>query len=101
MSVWIECIYIVTEHLDFMTSYKISVEPELRYLSPFYWLLKLHKKHMVQDLLLPSISVVQNLCQTFSCLSMISSHFKQYCIYRRTGGNCFWIIDNSRQVLSV
>ena len=33
---------------------------------------------------------------------MVSRHFKQYCngIYCKTGVNCFWIIDNSQQVLS-
>ena len=33
---------------------------------------------------------------------MISCHFKQYCsgIYSKTGVNCYWIIDNSQQVLS-
>ena len=33
---------------------------------------------------------------------MVSRHFKQYCngIYCNTGVNCFWIIDNSQQVLS-
>ena len=33
---------------------------------------------------------------------MVSRHFKQYCngIYCKTGINCFWIIENSQQVLS-
>ena len=33
---------------------------------------------------------------------MVSRHFRQYCngIYCKTGVNCFWIIDNSQQVLS-
>ena len=33
---------------------------------------------------------------------MISCHFRQYCsgVYCRTGVNCFWITDNSQQVLS-
>ena len=32
----------------------------------------------------------------------LSRHFKQYCngIYCKTGVNCFWIIDNSQQILS-
>ena len=36
------------------------------------------------------------------CLNVISSHFKQYCsgINSRTGVNCYWIIQNSQQVLS-
>ena len=37
------------------------------------------------------------------CLSKITNHFKQYCrgIYSHTGVNCFWIVDNSQQVLSI
>ena len=33
---------------------------------------------------------------------MVLKHFRQYCngIYCRTGVNCFWVIDNSQQVLS-
>lgn len=35
------------------------------------------------------------------CLKAITKHYKQYCegIFRNTGVNCFWIIDNSTQVL--
>ena len=41
-----ECIdvHVVTEHLKFMTSYKIYVDHDLRYLPSFYWLPKLHKQ---------------------------------------------------------
>ena len=37
-----------------------------------------------------------------SCLNTIINHFRQYCngIYCRTGVNCFWVIENSQQVLS-
>ena len=32
----------------------------------------------------------------------IDVHFREYCngIYNRTGVNCFWIVDNSQQVLN-
>ena len=55
---------------------------------------------MVQDLLICSMKPLSKLLTT--SLSMISCHFRQYCsgIYCRTGVNCFWIIDNSQQVLS-
>ena len=35
-------------------------------------------------------------------LTTIMIHFKEYCdgIFRNTGVNCFWIINNSQQVLS-
>ena len=36
-----------------------------------------------------------------SCFKTIITHFKQYCngIYKHTGVNCFWIINNSKEVL--
>ena len=36
-----------------------------------------------------------------SCFKTINTHLKQYCkgIYKHTGVNCFWIIDNSKEVL--
>ena len=39
-----ECMDVVTEHLKFMTNYKIYVDHDLRYLPLFYWLPKLHKQ---------------------------------------------------------
>ena len=39
-----ECMDVVTEHLKFMTKYKIYVDHDLRYLSSFYCLPKLHKQ---------------------------------------------------------
>ena len=37
-----------------------------------------------------------------TCLAKITCHFREYCngIYNRTGVNCFWIVDNSQQVLN-
>ena len=36
-----------------------------------------------------------------TCLNTIMTHYRQYCngIYARTGVNCFWVIENSQQVL--
>ena len=36
-----------------------------------------------------------------SCLSLVMIHFKEYCegIYKNTGIHCFWIINNSQQVI--
>ena len=36
-----------------------------------------------------------------SCFKTILIHYKQYCegIYRHTGVNCYWVIDNSKEVL--
>ena len=60
---------------------------------------------MAQDLLLLPISVALSLCLNYLLhvylkLSVTSKSI--YCdgIYSRTGVNCFWIVDNSQQVLS-
>ena len=99
-----ESMNVVNEHLSFMNSHRIKVVPELRCLPLFYWLPKLHKQPYGTRFIAAS-----NKCSTkplskllTTCLQMISCHFKQYCsgIYSRTGVNCFWIIDNSQQVLS-
>ena len=34
-----------------------------------------------------------------SCFKTIHTHYKQYGIYNHSGINCFWIINNSTQVL--
>ena len=55
------------------------------------------------------IIAASNRCTTKSlskllttCLAKITCHFREYCngIYNRTGVNCFWIVDNSQQVLN-
>ena len=96
-----ECMHVVTKHLKFMTNSKIYVD--LRYLPSFYWLPKLHK-HPYGTI------AASNKCSTkllskllTTCLSIVSRYFRQYCsgINCKTGVNCFWIIYNSQQVLSV
>ena len=36
-----------------------------------------------------------------ACLKTILTHYKQYCegMYKRTGVNCFWVIENSMEVM--
>ena len=88
-----------------MTNVNIDVEPEHEDLPSFYWLPKLHKNPYGKRLIAAS-----NKCTTKSlskllttCLAKIICHFRaQYCngIYNRTEVNCFWIVDNSQQVLN-
>ena len=72
---------VVTEHLKFMTNYKIYVDHDLRYLPSFYWLPKLHKQPYGTRFIAASTK-----CSTkplskllTTCLSMVSRHFRQYC----------------------
>ena len=92
------------EHLQYMTNVNIDVEPEHEDLPSFYWLPKLHKNPYGKRFIAAS-----NKCTTKSlsklltaCLATIICHFREYCngIYNRTGVNCFWIVDNSQQVLN-
>ena len=95
---------IVNEHCKYFSRCHINVPAQHRCLALFYWLPKLHKQPYGTRFIAAS-----NKCTTkplsrllTSSLKLISKHYKQYCngIFCRTGVNCFWIIDNSQQVLS-
>jgi hypothetical protein len=70
----------------------------------FYWLPKFHKQpYGARFIAAYSKCTTKPISKLLtSCLNTISTHFKQYCggIYSRTGVNCYWIIQNSQQVLS-
>ena len=77
--------------------------PYHHYLPLFYWLPKLHKQPYGTRFIAAS-----NKCTTkplsrllTSCFKLITKHYEQYCngTSCRTGVNCFWIINNSQQVL--
>ena len=69
----------------------------------FYWLPKLHKTPYGTRFIAASNRCTTKQLSTLltSCFKTIINHFKQYCngIYKHTGVNCFWIIDNSKEVL--
>ena len=96
--------HIVNEHIDFMTDNSIHVETELRLLPSFYWLPKLHKTPYGTRFIAASrrctTKPLSKLLTVY--LAKINEHFKQYCngIHLRTGVNCYWIVDNSQQVLT-
>ena len=80
-----------------------SVGTLYRHLPSFYWLPTLHKNPYGARFIAAS-----NKCTTkqlssllTSCFKTILIHYKQYCsgIYKNTGVNCFWIINNSMEVL--
>ena len=95
---------IVCRHIVYMKSKSISIPHEMEQLPCMYWLPKLHKTPFGSRFIAAS-----NKCTTkplsrllTACLTTIMIHFKEYCdgIFRNTGVNCFWIINNSQQVLS-
>ena len=99
-----DCSSVVSRHLKYMVQNDIFVqEQQEEHLPSFYWLPKLHKNPYGTRFIAAS-----NKCTTkqlssllTSCFKTILIHYKQYCsgIYKNTGVNCFWIIDNSMEVL--
>ena len=82
----------------------ILVPNEMMQLPTMYWLPKLHKNPYGSRFITAS-----NKCTTkplsgilTACLSTVITHFKEYCngIFRNTGVNCFWIINNSLHVIN-
>ena len=93
---------IVDRHVRFFRNHHIEVPSQHKCLPLFYWLPKLHK-HGTRFIAASHKCTTKPLSKLLtSCLKLITNHFKQYCngIFCRTGVNCFWIIDNSQQVLS-
>ena len=87
-----------------MNTYNINVDNRMRKLPNLYWIPKMHKK-------IPKCRYIaaSNACTTkplsqiiTSCLKLIYSQHKKYCdaIYRHTGVNRMWVIDNSQNVLN-
>ena len=98
-----DCSNVVSRHLKYMVQNNIFVQEQQEHLPSFYWLPKLHKNPYGAR-----FSAASNKCTTkqlssllTSCFKTILIHYKQYCsgIYKNTGVNCFWIIDNSMEVL--
>ena len=94
---------IISRHLDYMVKNEIDVQQQHEQLPSFYWLPKLHKKPYGFRFIAAS-----NKCTTkqlssllTSCFKTILTHYKQYCdgIYNHSGIDCFWIVNNSTEVL--
>ena len=95
---------IVDEHIKYFNTHYINIPSIYRCLPQFYWLPKLHKQLYGARFIAASHKCTTKPLSRLltSCLKLITTHYKQYCngIFCRTGVNCFWIIDNSQQVLS-
>ena len=96
---------LVAKHVIDMKSWNISVPPTMHELPSLYWLPKMHKDPYGSRFIAAS-----NKCTTkplsgllTSCLSIVLTHFREYCdgISKNTGINCFWIVDNSQQVINI
>ena len=95
---------IINKHIEDMKSYNIELSDEVCQLPHMYWLPKMHKDPFGSRFIAAS-----NKCTTkpisaliTSCLNKVLQHFQEYCegIFRNTGINPFWVINNSQQVLN-
>ena len=90
-------------HLGFMEKHNIDVPKDFIKLPSFYWLPKLHKNPYGHRFIAASSAcTTKPLSRTLThCLKLILKHYKQYCagIERRTGVNCFWVVNNSMEVI--
>ena len=86
-----------------MKHWNINIPLDMEELSSIYWLPKLLK-----NLYSNRFIAVSNRCTTkprsrllTSCLSTVLVHYNEYCngIFRNTGVNCCWVINNLQSVL--
>ena len=95
---------IVKQHLLYMSSNNIKIPEVMTQLPAFYWLPKMHKTPTGSRFIAASSScTTKPLSQLLTnCLNLIIQHFKEYNegILKNSGANCFWIINNSTQVLN-
>ena len=85
-----------------MQNTKVKVAEDMKRLPGFYWMPKLHKNPYGHCFIAASAScTTKPLSKLLThCLRLILKHYKEYCkgIERRTGVNCFWVINNSIEV---
>ena len=100
--VHVDCMDVVCRHNEYMMTNRIALHMQQEKLPSFYWLPKLHKTLYGSRFIAASNKCTTKQLSTIltSCFKTIMMHFKQYCqgIYRHTGVNCFWVIDNSKEV---
>ena len=86
-----------------MVKNDINVQEQHEHLPSFYWLPKLHKKPYGSRFIAASNTCTAKQLSPLltSCFKTILIHYRQYCdgIYNQSGINCFWIINNSTEVL--
>ena len=96
---------VISRHLDYMAKNGIDVSEQHEQLPSFYWLPNLHKKTYCSRFIAAS-----NKCTTKQLSSLLTSCFKTILthyiilnnidgIYNHSAINCFWISNNSTEVL--
>ena len=88
---------IISRHVE---DRNIRLPSEMRKLPCIYWLPKLHKNPFDSRFIAASKKcTTKPLSKAY--LTTITIHFKEYCvgIFKNTGINCYWILNNSQQVL--
>ena len=96
---WTDGMDVVCRHIEYMMRNRIALHMQQEKLPSFYWLPKLHKTPYRSRFIAAS-----NKCTTKQISTILTPCFKtitmQYCqgIYRHTGVNRFWVIDNSKEV---
>ena len=89
--------------MQYMNTNNIKIPEIMIQLPTFYWLPKMHKTPVGSRFIAASSSCTTKPLSKLltSCLNQIIQHFKEYNkgIIRNSAANCFWIIDNSTQVL--
>ena len=95
---------IIHRHIKYMKEINLVVPSNMEELPCLYWLPKLHKtpfgSRFIADSNRCTMKPLSGLLT--ACLHTVTLHFKEYCnsILRNSGINCFWIVNNSIQVLS-
>ena len=94
---------LVSEHIRYMHDNNIRLTTDMVQLPELYWLPKMHKAPVGSRFIAASHKCTTKPLSKLltTCLKLIVQHYKEYSegIARNTRANCFWIVNNSRQVL--
>ena len=89
--------------ITFSESKNIKVKEDMKEIPLIYWIPKMHKNPIGSRFIAGSrICSIKTLSKAFSkALKVILNHMKLYhkTVLERSGFNCFWILDNSLELL--
>ena len=92
---------LIEAHDSYMLEHNIAIPEDGLKLPNFYWLPKLHKNPYSHRFIAASSACTTKPLSITQCLKLILQHYRQYCtgIEWKTGINCFWVVNNSMEVL--